>query len=157
MRKRSIIGMITGLVLTSILSQVILAYSADEPSLQITGSLSSKSISFGSTVTLFASVKDGNGVAVEDAEVTAVVEPLSFRLANDLKGVYHTEIDTDDLGGPDETYTITLTADKRGYTSAEVSVDLSVGKKSGDGFGYLGVVALVLVVIVLMIRNVTRT
>ncbi len=156
MRKRSLVILIAFSILLSALAQVYMVYSADTPALFLTGTLSTTSISYGSKVTVFASVKDADGNPVEDATVTAYLDPLTIKFRNDRHGVYHVEIDTGDLIEGSKTYTLTLVAEKSNHEPSEINMDLKVGGKSQDWLMYVGVVLGLGAVLAFMVRSARR-
>jgi len=110
----------------------MLRYTAVETSLWgpvpllLAAQLSSDAVTQGDAVTISATVEDEGGTPVEGATVTATVGDLEvlILLSDQGNGAYQGTIDTSILR--EGTHEITVTAEKEGYRSAQVSLILTV-------------------------------
>lgn len=92
--------------------------------LQVTGSLSKTDLTVGEAVTVSATVKDEEGVLVEEAFVEAQVGSTTIPLTDNGKGNYQGSLDVSTL--KEGIYDVGVSAAKAGYLMAEAHLTLNV-------------------------------
>lgn len=92
--------------------------------LQVTGSLSKTDPTVGEAVTVSATVKDEEGVLIEDASIEAQVGSITIQLTDNGGGNYQGSLDMSIL--KEGIYDVEVSAAKAGYLMAEAHLTLNV-------------------------------
>lgn len=119
--------------------------------LQITAQLSPEAVTPGEEVTVSVTAKDTYGKPIEGATVEATIGDEVITLSELGDGNYEGSIETKDLKVGD--YSVTITAKKAGYESAQTSKSFTVKEApvAIPWMLYVGVAAVIVIIIVLAV------